>query len=109
MQFLVEMRLVDEVRNEAIRDGKSFVERVIVPTLERVEELGTQDVVVGGGVITGTIGLMLLVEVETARELDEALVSLPLWPMARTSITPLSSFADRAKIVTARFAKPQAQ
>jgi len=37
----------------------------------------------------------LIVQVESAEQLDELLTSIPLWAEAETNVTPLIEFSDR--------------
>jgi hypothetical protein len=43
-----------------------------------------------------------MVEAGSALELDEIIEGLPIWPRMRTTVTPLTSFEDRAKAIQPR-------
>ena len=49
--------------------------------------------------MSGAVGLVLLVQVESARALDDLITSLPVWPRMETAVTPLTTFEDRALAV----------
>jgi muconolactone delta-isomerase len=45
--------------------------------------------------MSATIGIALVVQAQSAPELDELLMSLPLWPLMETTVTPLTTFDGR--------------
>ncbi len=102
MRYLIEMELVGSGRPRAPGDGESFIGEIILPTLERCERLVEEGRIVAGGPMSGRIGIAAIVEVESGRELDELLASLPIWPRADTTVTPLSSFGDRRTVLLPR-------
>jgi muconolactone delta-isomerase len=57
--------------------------------------------------MSGAIGLALVVEADSARELDEVITGLPVWPRMETEVTPLSTFEDRALSIASRLSETQ--
>ncbi len=55
------------------------------------------------------IGLVLIVEGESAREVDDLITSLPVWPLTETDVTPLTTFEGRAEILRPRLERLKAQ
>jgi hypothetical protein len=51
--------------------------------------------ILAGGPMSGTIGIVLIVEAESALELDQLIESLPVWPQMETSVTALTTFDGR--------------
>jgi muconolactone delta-isomerase len=100
VQYLVEMKLANSSRPTSQQEGKAFIERLIFPTLDRCERLQKEGKVLAGGPLAGAIALFFIVSVESTRELDDLIASLPMWPRMETVVTPLSTFGDR----TPRFA-----
>jgi len=49
-----------------------------------------------------TIGLALVVKADSAKELDDLVTSLPVWPRMETAITPLTTFEDRVLSIQRR-------
>ena len=49
-----------------------------------------------------TIGLALVVKADSAKELDDLVTSLPVWPRMETAITPLTTFEDRVLSIERR-------
>jgi muconolactone delta-isomerase len=49
--------------------------------------------------MSGAVGLVLLVQAGSAKELDDLITSMPVWPQMETEVTPLTTFwgagADR--------------
>jgi muconolactone delta-isomerase len=101
MKYLVDMRLTEYGRQDP-REGLAFIENYILPSLEQCKKLEAEKKIVAGGPISGTIGFALMVEASSALELDEIIEGLPIWPRMRTTVTPLTSFDDRAKAIKPR-------
>lgn len=101
MQYLVQLRLVTSSRPKTADEGLAFIERYILPTLERCEQLQSQGKVAAGGPVSGTVALDLIVNADTAQGLDEVITALPAWPLMETTVTPLTTFADRRQAVLA--------
>jgi hypothetical protein len=70
-----------------------------------------QKKILAGGPVSGTIAIVLIVEVETVPELDHLLTSLAAWPQMGTEVTPLTTFDERRQSLLSRLAElePQAQ
>lgn len=101
MQYLVQLQLANPSRPATAEEGISFIERYILPTLERCEELRADETVVAGGPVSGAVALDLIVNADTAQKLDEVITSLAVWPMMETTITPLTTFENRRQAVLA--------
>ena len=101
MQYLVQLRLVTTSRPKNADEGLAFIERYILPTLERCEQLQTQGRVAAGGAVSGAVALDLIINADTARALDEIITTLPAWPLMETTVTPLTTFPDRRQAVQA--------
>ena len=102
MQYLVQMRIVPEGRPMSVEEGEAFFREFIRPTLELCKKLQDEEKILAGGPISGTIGLALVVKVDSAKELDDLVTSLPAWPRMETDITPLTTFEDRALSIERR-------
>ncbi len=95
MQYLVQMKLADSARPTTPQAGIAFAEQIILPTLELCKKLESEKKILGGGPVSGTVALALIVSVESPQELDDLLTSLPVWPRMQTEVTPLTSFEGR--------------
>jgi muconolactone delta-isomerase len=102
MQYLVQMKLVPQARPATPEEGKTFIEQYIFPTLERCKKLQDEKKILAGGPMSGGIGLVLVVNADAARELDDLITSLPVWPRMETEVTPLTTFEERAESLRAR-------
>lgn len=105
MNYLVQMTIADRPRNP--QEGVFFVEQMILPTLELCKKLEAEKKIVAGGPQSGAIALSLIVNAESAEELDALITSLPVWPLMETTITPLSTFDVRAQAVRVRLEEMQ--
>jgi muconolactone delta-isomerase len=95
MKFLVELdhpKTGQPLTGEAAR---AFIKGVIFPTLDRAEELVQEGRILAGGPVAGRISLRFIVDVESARQLDQLVTSIPLWSVADTRVTPLIEFGER--------------
>ena len=102
MQYLVQMKIVPQGRPMSSEEGAAFFEEFIRPTLELCKKLEDEKKVLAGGPVSGTIGLALIVKADSAKELDDLVTSLPVWPRMETEVTPLTTFEDRALSIQRR-------
>ena len=109
MQYLVQMKIVPEGRPMSAEEGEAFFEEFIHPTLEQCKNLEAEKKILAGGPISGTIGLALVVKADSAKELDDLVTSLPVWPRMETAITPLTRFDDRALSIERRLSDSRAK
>ena len=97
MQYLVELKLSNSARPTTQEDGIAFLEQYIFPTLELCKKLQEEKKILAGGPLSGTVALALIVNAESARELDDLITSFPVWPRMETEVTPLTTFEGRAQ------------
>ncbi len=107
MNYLVQLKLANRPANP--QAGIGFIEQFIVPTLERCQALEAEKKIVAGGPLSGAIALSLIVDAESAQELDALITSLPVWPLMETTVTPLTSFEGRMRKVRARLEQLKTQ
>ena len=109
MQYLVQLRLSSSARPTTREDGIAFIEQFILPTLELCKKLQEEKKILAGGPLSGAVALALIVNAESARELDGLITSLPVWPRMETEVTPLTTFDDRASTLRPRVEALKAQ
>jgi muconolactone delta-isomerase len=109
MQYLVQMRLSSSARPTNQADGLAFIEQFIYPTLELCKKLQEEKKILAGGPLSGTIAIALIVNADSARELDDLITSLPVWPRMETEVTPLTTFEGRAQSLRPRLEQLKAQ
>jgi muconolactone delta-isomerase len=109
MQYLVKMKLVPQGRPMNAEAGVAFFEELIRPTLELGKKLQDEKKILAGGPVSGAIGFAMIVEAESARELDDLLTSLPIWPRMEVEVTPLTTFDDRALSIQRRLSDSRPQ
>jgi len=99
MLFLVEL---DHLKSGALltpEASRAFIEQVIFPTLARAEQLVADKKILAGGPVVGRIALRFILEAESLKEIDRLVLSLPLWPLAESRVTPLVAFNERRESV----------
>jgi len=109
MQYLVQLKLSVSARPTTQVDGIAFIEQYIFPTLELCKKLQQEKKILAGGPLSGTVALALIVNAETARELDDLITSLPVWSRMETEVTPLTSFDGRMQSLLPRLENLKAQ
>ena len=95
MQYLVQMKIVPEGRPKSAEEGEIFFKEFIHPTLELCKKLEAEKKILAGGPMSGAVAIALIVQAESAVELDDLIESLPVWPLMETTVTPLTSFDGR--------------
>jgi hypothetical protein len=109
MNYLVQMKLADSARPVQPQAGITFIEQIILPTLELCKKLEEKKKIVAGGPLSAAVALTLIVSADSAEELDGIVTSLPAWPLMETTVTPLTSFSGRADAVRAVLKQVKAQ
>lgn len=104
MQYLVQMKLVAQARPMNLEDGLTFFQDVIRPTLELGKKLLEEKRILAGGPVSGAVALAMIVRADSAKELDDLITRLPVWPQMEVQVTPLTKFEDRALSIQQRFA-----
>ncbi len=109
MQYLVQLRLSSSARPTSQKDGIDFIEKFIFPTLELCKKLQEEKKILAGGPMSGAISLVLIVNAESAQELDALITSLPIWSRMETQVVPLTTFDARMRSLLLRLDELKAQ
>ena len=109
MQYLVEMKLVAQRRAASAEAEIALIENYIAPSVEMLRKLLEDKKILAGGPISGAIALAMIVEAASPPELDGILESLPVWSLMETSVTPLTTFEDRIRVIGPRLELAKAQ
>jgi hypothetical protein len=108
VEYLIEMRLADSARSTTPAEGVTFIEHYILPTLEQCQKLAAEDRIVAGGPISGAIGLAFIIRANTPKDIDDIVTGLPVWPRMVTTVTPLTTWSDRANVLRPRLERLRA-
>ena len=108
MQYLVDMRLADSGRSTTPAEGLTFIEQYILPTLDLCERLEREGRIVAGGPVSAAVALSFIIRADSAREIDDIVGSLPVWPRMITAVTPLTTWKDRAAALGPRLERLRA-
>jgi hypothetical protein len=95
MLFLVEIDRPNSGNLVTPESGQAFIKNVILPTLARGEQLVAEKKILSGGPVVGRVSLRLIMEADSAEQVDGMIESLPVWAVAETRVTPLVSFDQR--------------
>jgi muconolactone delta-isomerase len=109
MQYLIQLRRGSSARPTSEKEGIDFIEKFIFPTLEQCKNVQEEKKILAGGPISGAISLVLIVNAESARELDDLITSLPIWPRMETQVIPLTTFDGRMQSLFIRLGELKAQ
>ncbi len=107
MQYLVQMKLATYGRPTTPQEGATFIRDYIFPSLEMCKKMQEEKKILAGGPMSGTIGIAMIVEAESAQELDELIENLPIWPRMETTVTPLTTFDGRMVAIRPRLERPK--
>jgi muconolactone delta-isomerase len=99
MLFLVELDHVNSGNMVTPESGRAFIENIILPTLARAEQLVAEKKILSGGPVVGRVALRFIIEADSAEHVDRMITSLPVWPVAETRVTPLTTFDERRQHV----------
>src|SRR5215472_246252 len=102
MRYLVQMRIVPQGRPMSKEEGVVFFAEFIHPMLALCTKRQDEKKIAAGGPISGTIGLVLVIKADSAKDLDDLVTGLPVWPRRETEVTPLTTFDDRALSIQRR-------
>jgi len=108
MHYLVDMHLADSGRSTTPAEGLTFMEQYVLPTLDLCERLEREDRIVAGGPVSGAVALSFIIRADSAREIDDLVGSLPIWPRMVTTVTPLTTWKDRAAALRPRLERLRA-
>ena len=108
MEYLVDMRLADSGRSTTPAEGLTFLEQYILPTLDLCKKLAGKDRIVAGGPVSGAIALAFIIRANSAPEIDQIVGGLPVWPRMVTTVTPLTTWSDRASGLRSRLERLRA-
>jgi muconolactone delta-isomerase len=79
------------------------------PRLSHARSCKRKKKILAGGPLSGAVALVLIVNAESARELDDLITSLPEWSRMETEVTPLTSFDGRMQSLLPRLENLKAQ
>lgn len=58
--------------------------------------------------MSGAIGLAFIIRADTANEIDDIVTGLPVWPRMVTTLTPLTTWSERANALRPRLERLRA-
>jgi muconolactone delta-isomerase len=96
MLFLVTFEYVEPGPTYPPDKVTDMVENAIVPSLEMVAQLEKAGKIKAAGVIAGTKGSVMILDVADNNELSQTVQSFPFWSLMKVRITPLQKFTERA-------------
>ncbi|HEX8987636.1 MAG TPA: muconolactone Delta-isomerase family protein [Rhodocyclaceae bacterium] len=110
MEYLVKMAYVDPGPLLGPDHSAQVVESLVVPSFKKLAELKASGKIRGGGAVSGARAAVFIVDVADNAELDQLLLSIPLWRIVKTDATPLQDFSKRSEhmqhVVTQLKARP---
>lgn len=96
MLFLVTFEYIEPGPSHPPDKVLHMVEHAIVPSLDAVVQMEKAGKIKAAGVIAGSKGSAMILDVADNNELSQTLQSLPFWSFMKVNVTALQSFADRA-------------
>ncbi|NLI74034.1 MAG: hypothetical protein GX369_04595 [Euryarchaeota archaeon] len=93
MEFLVMMKLSDEGIGETAEENRNILERLVIPSMERLKEMESEGIV-RGGFFGGQRSAAFIFTVSSGEELDEILTGLPLSAIFGIESIPVESISE---------------
>lgn len=78
-----------------------LLETMVIPGLEKLSA-SEGHYILAGGLISGTPNGVAIIDSPSSKELNDFLMSLPLWPTMKWKVHPLVTFAERAEFFKSR-------
>ena len=75
----------------------NMVENAIASSLDAVVRYQEEGKILAAGVIAGSKGSAMILDVADNNELSTTLQSLPFWSIMKVKVTPLQAFSERAE------------
>ncbi len=95
MQYLVTTEASTDLGLLPPQQMAQLLEQVITPSIEAIVKLEKEKKILAGGIPVGSRTGVFIVEAASHDELDQLLLSLPLWGLYNFNVTPLESFQAR--------------
>ncbi len=78
-------------------EAVEVLEKGILPMFDALMKLEADKKILAGGLPVGDRALVFILEASSHEEADQLLRDLPAWGVLKWTVTPLQSFAGRAK------------
>ena len=79
------------------QEAVMILEKVIIPSFERLLQLQKENVVITGGVPLGDRAFLFIMQASSNSEVDKLIRSIPAWPGLQWDVTPLQSLEGRVE------------
>ena len=79
------------------QEAVMILEKVIIPSFERLLQLQKENVVITGGVPLGDRAFLFIMQASSNSEVDKVIRSIPAWPGLQWDVTPLQSLEGRVE------------
>lgn len=93
MDFLVLMKLSEEGIGETVEENKAILERLIIPSIEKLETMENKGMI-RGGFFEGQRSAAFIFSVSSGEELDDILTALPSSAVFGIESIPIESLGD---------------
>ena len=94
MQYLVTMETIDAAMPSSPDQIIPFMENMVIPNHEALTKLQAEKKILAGGCLVGKRANVFIAEAASNEELHQLLMSLPMFAMLETEVTPLTSVED---------------
>lgn len=105
MRYFVKGELIDP---GAMLPRQQFIpmfENVILPSLDAIAKLESSRKILAAGLVTGSRGVVLILDTESHEKLTKLLMELPFWGLLKWDVTPLDIFENRLPTMENEFLK----
>jgi muconolactone delta-isomerase len=95
MLYLAQFEYIEPGPTYSPKQVINLVENTIVPSLDLVVRYEQEGKVKAAGVVAGSKGSAMILDVKDHSELSSVLQSLPFWSVMRVTVTALQPFGER--------------
>lgn len=95
MRYLVTTELIGTSPVASPQQAVQWMEQMAIPQIEAIMKLEAEKKILAGGNPLGGRSGVFIMEAASSEELDQLLISLPMWGMLKIDVTPLGSFEAR--------------
>ncbi len=94
MRYLVTMKTINTAMPPSPDQIIPYLEHMVIPHHEALAKLEAEKKILAGGCLVGQRANVLIAEAASNEELHQLLMSLPMFAMMETDVTPLTSVED---------------
>ena len=94
MRYLITMETIDTTIPSSPDQVIPYMENLVIPQHEALTKLEAEKKILASGCVAGKRAHVFIMDVASNEELHQLLMSLPMFPMLKTDVAPLTTVED---------------